>query len=449
MATIILEGQNKDRRRIQFIAPDKTRRGISLGKCTAAEAKEINVHVEELVECWKHDRQVQARTVRWASELLDNSARHWLYDRMAAVGLVTERDSPEPVVEVEPEVVRLGVFLDTYVKSRTDVKEGTLYNLELAARALVDHFGKSKPLGDITPGDADDWRRWLLSAEKGCPDLGDNTARRFCGRAKQFFRAAVRKRLISENPFGDMRNCNVQANRERDYFVPREDIAKALEACHDVEWQLIIVLARYGGLRTPSETLLLTWADVDFDHSRITVHSPKTEHHEGKDSRIIPLFPELLPYLEAAFNEASDKNGKPPSGTDYVITSYRSGRANLRTQFERILKRAGVSKWPKPFQNCRASRATELAAEYPAHVAAYWLGHSTLVAQEHYWRVTEDDYARATAETAQKAVQKNVQSGTVCLASRGTEAVHKKQENPVKNGVFECVRLPGQDSNLE
>ena len=30
---------------------------------------------------------------------------------------------------------------------------------------LVGYFGADKPLDEITPGDADDWRRWLVRAE--------------------------------------------------------------------------------------------------------------------------------------------------------------------------------------------------------------------------------------------------------------------------------------------
>ncbi len=54
---------------------------------------------------------------------------------------------------------------------------------------------------------------------------------------------------------------------------------------------------------------------------------------------------------------------------------------------------------PKLFQNLRASRATELAGEFPPHVAAEWLGHSTLVAQKHYWQVTDLDFERASGPT--------------------------------------------------
>ncbi len=41
------------------------------------------------------------------------------------------------------------------------------------------------------------------------------------------------------------------------------------------------------------EVLSLKITGIDWDEERITVTSPKTEHHEGMDKRVIPLFPEL------------------------------------------------------------------------------------------------------------------------------------------------------------
>jgi hypothetical protein len=36
--------------------------------------------------------------------------------------------------------------------------------------------------------------------------------------------------------------------------------------------------------------------------------------------------------------------------------------------------------------------------ENPGHVAAAWLGHSRIVAHEHYWQVTDADFKRATQQ---------------------------------------------------
>ncbi|TWT35829.1 Phage integrase family protein [Posidoniimonas corsicana] len=180
-----------------------------------------------------------------------------------------------------------------------------------------------------------------------------------------------------------------------------------LKACPDVEWKLIFALSRFGGLRCPSEHLALKWGHIDWEHHRITVPSPKTAHHAGGESRLIPLFPELRPHLEAAFNEAEP-------GSEHVISHHRTGNANLRTQFQRILEKAGIPAWPKLFHNLRATRQTELAADFPLHVVCRSIGNSTEIVNKHYLSVTENDYLRGAglgddqskgSEAAQNAAQ--------------------------------------------
>jgi hypothetical protein len=96
----------------------------------------------------------------------------------------------------------------------------------------------------------------------------------------------------------------------------------------------------------------LRWVDVDWERGRFIVHSPKTEHHPGRDRRAVPLFPELLPYLRDGFEQA-------PEGSEYVISCYRKPNTNLRTRLMRIIERAGLTPWPKLFQNLRSTRQTE------------------------------------------------------------------------------------------
>ena len=188
-------------------------------------------------------------------------------------------------------------------------------------------------------------------------------------------------------------SCTVSGNPERIHFVDLDTIKKVIDACSDYEWRLLIALARFGGLRCPSETLELRWGDIDWEKGRMTVRSKKTEHHEGKASREVPIFPELRPFLEEAWEQAE-------AGQEYVITRYR-GNANLRTQLQKIIKRAGVTPWPKLWQNLRANRATELAGVFPGHVASAFLGHSERVAQKHYWQVTDEDFKKRAQKRAQ------------------------------------------------
>src|SRR5215217_790850 len=196
--------------------------------------------------------------------------------------------------------------------------------------------------------------------------------------------------MLRDNPFDGVK-AGSQQNRSRQYFISIEDAAKVLEACPDAQWKLLFALSRYGGLRCPSEHLALKWADVNWEHGRIRVPSPKTEHHEGKESRMIPLFPELRPYLLQAFEEAEP-------GTEYVITRYRDAASNLRTQFGRIIRKAGLEVWPKPWHNLRSTRQTELAERYPIHFVCQWIGNSRAVAQEHYLQVTDAHFTQASGE---------------------------------------------------
>ena len=136
---------------------------------------------------------------------------------------------------------------------------------------------------------------------------------------------------------------------------------------------------------------------------------------------MIPLFPELRPILEEAYELAS-------VGAEYAVEGgYRDSslsqdgwrNCNLRTQFQRILKRAGVPSWPKPFQNLRASRETELARAFPLHVVTEWLGNTPQIALKHYLRVTDEDFAQAT----QSAPEGGAKSGAQ-VAQNATQQSH-------------------------
>ena len=171
---------------------------------------------------------------------------------------------------------------------------------------------------------------------------------------------------------------------------------KLLEACPNHDWRMIITLARYGGLRCPSEVLSLKWQHVDWDQRRIRVPSPKTEH-QGKESRMIPMFPELRVALEEAWELAAE-------GAVYVIDEqYRKAanrktgwrNTNLRTYFMKIVQRAGLQPWPKLFHALRSSRETELVRQFPLHVVTSWLGNTPAIALRHYLLTTDEDFQRA------------------------------------------------------
>jgi len=274
---------------------------------------------------------------------------------------------------------------------------------------LEKHFGPKRLVASIHAGHARDYREWLIGK------YASATTSREIKRARQYFEYARDCRLISENPFAKIK-AGSQRNTSRKHFVDRGTIARVLEACPNVEWQLIVTLARYGGLRVPSELAGLTWADIDWEQNRIRVKVPKKEHLDGHGTREVPIFPEIRPYLERAFEEA-------PEGCTRVVPRARLGNTNLREGLLRILKRASVDPWPKLFQNLRASRETELMRTDPAHVVYAWLGNSREVAQDHYLMVTDEDFDRAARKAVQNPVHSDAVSGLQTPSDENETAV--------------------------
>src|SRR5262245_41332559 len=202
--------------RVSFYDKHGERRFIRLGEINKTSANSIALHVQALADLSYAGLPPDAEQTEWLKKVGD------LADKLAGVGLIAKRETSK-----ETEAVTLGGFVDAYIAGRTDVKPWTETNLKQARKNLVAYFGEDRPLASITPGEADEFRRHLLTR------LSENTVRRHCGRAKQFFRAAVRKKLIAESPFSDMRDCGVKGNRERDFFVTQHDAQKVLDACPD------------------------------------------------------------------------------------------------------------------------------------------------------------------------------------------------------------------------
>jgi integrase len=376
----------------------KSQRTIGVGRGTREQGERVLQHVEEIILA-RHRGVLPSRATQlWLATISDD-----FRGKLANVGLVEHSQPVDPA----PPRVTLGPFVEEFIRMRPGVKASTRITYGNAKRNLIEFFGADRPLDSITAGDADDWQAALRG-----DGLADATICRRTRQAKSIFRNAVRKRLLSVNPFEDLRSGS-KANKARQRFITRAEIELVIAQAVDPEWKLIIALARYGGLRVPSEIVALRWEHVDWEHNRVTVPSPKTAHHQGHESRVIPLFPELQPHLQRVFDDAEE-------GETRVITRYRQSTQNLGTQFARIIRSAGLTPWPKLFTNLRSTRETELAREHPEHVVAKWIGNSVPVAREHYLQVTDDDFTRATQRAGTERALK-----ALCAegASTRTEAV--------------------------
>ncbi len=395
MASIV-SGKN-GLRRIDYFNASRERKSLYLGKIPKKQAETILSHVETIVTSQSAKVSPPIETSIWLGGVGGK-----LHAKLVKHGLAAERQvTAEHKDEDKRHDDELGQFLKDYIEKRTDVGVGTKKVYGHTQRNLTAYFGASRKLKSITSADADDFRLWLADNEH----LAEATLRKRCSVARQFFRRAKKAKLIDENPFGEMKNISVGSSpEERMYFLSAEDTEKVFAAIpsKQINLRTIFALTRWGGMRCPSEPAALKWGHVDWVKGRMTVLSPKT----GK--RETPIFPELRPFLAAAFRHA-ESLGLARAG-DLVITR-GDGATNWRSGLEDAIRGAGMEPWPKLFQNLRSTRETELMKQFPIATACKWLGNSAKVALAHYNQVTDADFEAALGRPA-KAQQNPQQTAS-------------------------------------
>jgi len=363
MATLITT--RGGRRLIQF-GPRKRRRTIRLGKVRDTVAASIFDHIGHLITEKDLGHPIPRQTVAWLAKLGGKMQR-----QLAAAGLI------EP--QAEPPLITICQMIAQYIDRRTDLKPSTKTVLHRARKSLVSYFG-DRDIRTITTADARDWKRQAKGAKA--------TVATFVKRARQFFNDAVERKLVDDNPFRKIK-AGKDSNPERLRYIPLADIERVIEKCPNAEWRLLFAVARLAGLRITSEIAGMKWGDVDFFRNQVRVRSPKTEHHEGRSTRIIPMFEGLLPYFTDQLESCDDQ-----SDDGFVFPRIRT--LNPRTTARKFIRRAGLEPWPRLFQNLRSSCETDLTTKVPLHVACIWIGNSKAVAVEHYLQVKPEHFDVAT-----------------------------------------------------
>ena len=374
MATLYKESNSTYR--IMFSDGNGKRKSIRLGKTTKKAAGTVLSHVEEIISCRLAGRSLPQETSDWLGKLPDATLA-----KLAKVGLATFQRH------------MLGELWEAFRKQKNGVEQSTLDVYDYAEHRLFSYFDRKASVRHLQPEHFEEWKTFLrtkyCSPRNGKP-LGEATVAGTVTKVKAVFNWAIRKKWLTkeQNPIDGVSRGSF-INKDKDREVTIGEYYRLLENCPCQEWRVIIALARIGGLR-PSEILRLRWADVFWETFRFRVMSSKTERYKGKEKREVPLFALLRVELErlSASEASKDK--------EFVINRYRCpDRSNLRQQFSRIVEAAGVRLIPRPFDNMRASRATEVYAEFGAYYESQWIGHSRKIAEDCYLKVRESDYERA------------------------------------------------------
>ena len=312
-----------------------------------------------------------------------------LRKRLESLQLITPEKSQTTITVVE--------YMEHVIANRVGRKPNTIriYNRSLY---FVKQFFADCQLMGVTVGDAEKFKAFLLTPKRldGGKKLCENTARKMLDKLKTVFNDAIKDELLTKNPFKGIAS-NVTGNAKRERFIEQATIEQVIEFAPDDEFAFIIALARYGGLRTPSEFSLLKHGDFKLRDGSpyFEVLAPKTEYCKP-EPRIVPVFPELLPYVKKLVSTSRAKHGEFVFGERYRTCT----EANITNTMRRAVKNAGVELWPKLWQNLRASRETELLRTHGIKDVCDWLGNTPATVYKHYLRTNNDALRKATQPVA-------------------------------------------------
>lgn len=414
-----LSEENRDGkiyRRIQFVDAHKIRRSIRLPGVSERDARALCDKIDELVSRQMTGAPLSAKLTEWLERLPDA-----MHDKLSSCELVEKRQR-----------AKLGEYIDRYIADRREsLAPSTVCNFEQAKRSLIAFWGEDVDIRDVTAEDAKKWHRSLAG------HYAEATVSKLVKRARQVFKSAVEEGACYSNPLAALR-AGEETNPERKVFVSQETIEKAIQFAPDAEWRAIIALSRFGGLRCPSEIVGLRWVDVDFVGGVFKITSPKTKKL-GRPFRVCPIFERLRPHLWELYELS-------PPGTEFVINRYRRSESNLRTQFERILRKASIVPWERLFHNLRSSVESELTSEFPLHVVTEWLGHSPRTAAKHYLQVLPSHIAQANGSAKATDRQKSGGAASGAIERQRTEiGTQKNPENSTEledSGVLKVGLAP-------
>jgi hypothetical protein len=272
----------------------------------------------------------------------------------------------------------LSELFQRFIKTKAHKKPKTIKHYNQWFRRLSGFFGAETKVSSIQRSDVERFADFCIDVLSPC------TVFRGLGTCRIIFRYAVELGIISRNPFSQVRRGQ-RTNEFRQYYVERETINKVLTACENDFERLIIVLARFGGLRIPSEIRHLRYGD--FTDTVIKIHQDTKT-----GAREVPLFREI----KEVFRRLSGTPG------DLIFSGNLVKEWGQWQMLACTIERVGLTRWPKFFVNCRSSCITDLSEMgYSEKTLDSIFGNSTEVRKVHYIQFQkEKEYKKVLADNA-------------------------------------------------
>ncbi len=271
--------------------------------------------------------------------------------------------------------IELRAFLEKFLEWSKATKAKQTYATDRkVAENLVEYFGETIRLSRITPAKAEGFKLFLVNHK----EYSKTTANIRLRHAKAMFSKAVEWNHIAENPFSKVKPFKTE---EKLRYLTPDELKRFFSVIDREDHRAYFLLIFYTGMRL-GEVTALEWKDVDLENDIIVVRNKRTFHTKNYKERVVPIHPDLKPYLEKLKEKL-----KTDSDTDDVrVVKY--SRSGLGKLFSIYSKRSGVHCSP---HKLRHTFATLLASKGVSLKAIQEiLGHSRVTTTEIYAKMAVD-----------------------------------------------------------
>jgi len=313
-----------------------------------------NVGVYKRSGNWHIDYYVQGRRIREVVGRNKKQAEQALATRKAEILQGKFK------WETKQEVVPFNEFIQQkYLPYSQDKKRVSTYTRDLALTKHLCNYFSDEPLSNITPEAVEKYMRWRKDGNDSRRAPKAATINKEIACLKNIFNMAIKWKHVVYNPVREVKFYEQPKNRIR--VLSYEEQKVLLGECAE-HLKPIVITALNTGMRK-EEILSLTWEQVNFKEKLIQVGRGKTI---GGDFRIIPMNSDLTGVL----------NRVKRIGTHVFCHSDGQRYGNIRTAFEKAVKRAGIPHIR--FHDLRHTFATRYMGKGDVLTLKDILGHKTI-----------------------------------------------------------------------
>jgi hypothetical protein len=205
---------------------------------TAASADRVARIVTDILACRNRGDSLPIETFRKIEELPKRIRKS--FERLGLIGGISDWTLAE--------------LLEAFYESRKHLKKISQRGYKEYGKHLIMFFGNDCRIDSIGRLDCERFKNQHLGNLSACTI---SRGIRYC---RSIFKFAIDVDWLQKNPFEKIVG-RVDVNLDRQIYIDRETTYKVMACCQNDHDRLFLALARFGGLRIPSEVRCLRYCD--------------------------------------------------------------------------------------------------------------------------------------------------------------------------------------------